>query len=47
MTGRKVGVPAYVGFGVGADDRVRFLATIHTHDRGGVIHVESPTRQGF
>jgi hypothetical protein len=36
--GKKVTVPALIGINVGA----QYLTELHTHDRRGVIHVESP-----
>ena len=32
---------------IGIDPAQQFIATIHTHDPTGVIHVESPTRNDF
>jgi hypothetical protein len=41
--GRHVTVPANIGI----DQPAAFLATLHTHDTSGVLHVESPTASTF
>lgn len=41
--GRHVEVPAAIGI----DEHQRFISPIHTHDRSGVIHIESPTVETF
>lgn len=41
--GRRVTVPAQIGI----DSAAQQLSPIHTHDRTGMIHVESPTRGTF
>ena len=38
VDGKKVTVPALIGINVGA----QYLTQLHTHDKRGVIHVESP-----
>lgn len=38
VNGTHVAVPANVGIGIGA----RFFSPLHTHDRTGIMHVESP-----
>ena len=43
LTGTHVAVPADIGIGPGS----RFFSPIHTHDRTGILHVESPTRTVF
>ena len=42
VNGRRVAVPG----GIGINDN-SFIAQIHTHDTGGVIHIESPTKEQF
>ena len=43
LNGRHVAVPANVG--IGSDPR--FYSPLHTHDRTGILHVESPTRTTY
>ena len=43
VNGSRVVVPA----GIGIDAAERFISPLHTHDAGGVIHVESPTVRVF
>jgi hypothetical protein len=43
VDGRRVTVPA----GIGIDPGDRFISPLHTHDRSGVIHVESPRVRPF
>jgi hypothetical protein len=43
LNGKHEAVPAGIGIGPGRS----FLAPIHTHDRTGILHVESPTRAAF
>jgi hypothetical protein len=43
VNGRHITVPA----GIGIDPQGRFISPLHTHDRSGVIHVESPTVRSF
>jgi hypothetical protein len=44
---RRVVVPAGVGFGIGRDGEVHFIAPVHTHATDGIIHVESPIERQF
>ena len=39
LNGRHVAVPANVGIG----SKPRYYSPLHTHDRTGILHVESPT----
>ena len=41
------GQPAAVPAGIGINEFAGFIASIHTHDTTGVIHIESPTVQPF
>lgn len=41
------GVPVTVPGNIGHSDRAKFAAQIHTHDKSGIIHVESPTKDTF
>ncbi len=41
VNGQNIAVPAEIGVGTG------FISPIHTHDAGGVIHVESPVQKDF
>jgi hypothetical protein len=41
------GVAVRVAAHVGLSDPRRFAAQLHTHDRSGIVHVESPTRTTF
>jgi hypothetical protein len=43
VNGKKQPVP----MGIGIDPAQQFIATIHTHDPTGIIHVESPTQGTF
>lgn len=43
VNGKKQPVP----MGIGIDPAQQFIATIHTHDPSGTIHVESPTGGNF
>jgi hypothetical protein len=43
LNGRHVAVPANVG--IGSDPR--FYSPLHTHDRTGILHVESPTNRTY
>jgi hypothetical protein len=43
LDGKHVAVPANVG--IGSDPR--FFSPLHTHDRTGILHVESPTRTTY
>lgn len=43
LNGRHVAVAAEIGIGPGE----RFFSPIHTHDRTGILHVESPARAAF
>lgn len=47
VRGARVPVPTGLGFGVGSDKKVHFVAPIHTHDETGVIHIESPEQRPF
>jgi hypothetical protein len=38
VDGKKVAIPALIGINVGA----QYLTQLHTHDKRGVIHIESP-----
>ena len=41
------GKPIEVPYGIGIGEKSSFLAPIHTHDKRGIIHIESPTTQVF
>lgn len=41
------GKPVQVPYGIGQGEKSSFLASIHTHDNRGIIHIESPTDQVF
>ena len=41
LNGTHVAIPANVGIGPGGD---RFFSPLHTHDRTGILHVESPAK---
>jgi hypothetical protein len=41
LDGTHVAVPA--GVGIGSDSRGPIFSPLHTHDRSGILHVESPT----
>ncbi len=43
VDGRSIGVPALLGI----DEAAKRIAAIHTHDRTGIIHVESPEVKTF
>jgi len=43
INGQTVSVPADIGINTAQN----FIATIHTHDTTGIVHVESPTVQSF
>jgi hypothetical protein len=43
LNGTHVAVPALIG--IGSDPRL--YSPIHTHDRTGILHVESPTRRTY
>ena len=43
VSGKRVVVPA----GIGIDRNLRFVSQLHTHDRTGVIHIESNTVRKF
>jgi hypothetical protein len=43
LNGRHVAVPANVGIGSGFS----FFSPLHTHDRSGILHVESPTKTTY
>ncbi len=43
IKGEKIDIPIDIGVGPRED----FIAQIHTHDRDGIIHVESPTVEKF
>jgi hypothetical protein len=43
LNGRHVAVPANVGIG----SNPRFYSPLHTHDRTGILHVESPTNTTY
>lgn len=43
IDGKTVEVP----YGIGQGEKSSFLAPIHTHDKRGIIHIESPTDQAF
>lgn len=43
LNGTHVAVPA----GIGIDPGRRFFSPLHTHDRTGILHVESPTRTAY
>jgi hypothetical protein len=45
LNGRHVAVPA--GIGIGNDARGAFFSPLHTHDRSGILHVESPTARPY
>ncbi|TML82099.1 MAG: hypothetical protein E6G09_11195 [Actinobacteria bacterium] len=45
LNGTHVAVPA--GIGIGIDPSRRFFSPLHTHDRTGILHVESPTRTAY
>lgn len=41
VNGQKLEIPADIGIASG------FISPVHVHDTGGVIHIESPTKQDF
>ncbi len=41
------GKPVPIPSGIGTNERIGFITSIHTHDTSGVIHVESPTIETF
>jgi hypothetical protein len=43
LNGKQVAVPANVGIG----SNPRFYSPLHTHDRTGILHVESPTNTTY
>jgi hypothetical protein len=43
LNGTHVAVPAAIGI----DPQRRFFSPLHTHDRTGILHVESPTRTAY
>ena len=43
LNGKHVAVPADIGI----DPNRRFFSPLHTHDRTGILHVESPTRTAY
>ena len=43
ISGQQVAVPANIGI----DDAKGFIASIHTHDTTGIMHVESPVSEKF
>ena len=45
LDGRHVAVPA--GIGIGDDSGGLFYSPLHTHDRTGILHVESPAKKPY
>lgn len=43
VDGKQITVPQYIGIPTSQS----FIATLHTHDTSGVMHVESPTQEDF
>lgn len=41
--GKRIPVPADIGFSFGADGQPNGISALHTHDESGIIHIEAPT----